>query len=420
MPTAFPPRGPLARRLARAGLLLALVLATATCATPTDSVLPPGEDPPTPFKGSLQLTGPGSLLINQSELFTVTARDEQGQAVEPWPVGFRSSDQSIAIVSANGVVTARGRGTAIISATRDSASTSVTVEVDAQLELNPSSASEWATVVTPTVGDSIQLEAQLVDVNGERIGVLAATGWVSSDPAIASVSQEGLVITHQSYQDVTITASTPEGPVSFTFYAEQVQPPTVVRLAHGAQGVGPITFKIHRHPDVILNFGESADAALTSSGIYAKVEGIPAADLERHTFASSYLLGGILSLYAVHGPLYGGLVAGWRDPGEIPPGTGMVRLVQGGSMPVMYLRDPGGSTAGTPSHCYFDPGMISNYFPRASGDFDLLSQTKVGFRPDPNQSFVRLPANLPDGAAITLVLSGATTSTTSYVAFVDQ
>ena len=133
MLSAFPLRAVSARWLSRYGLILALALATSTCAAPTDAPDPPEENPPAPFEGSLDLNGPTTLQVNQAELFTVTARDADGKTVSPWPVGFKSSDQSVAVVSASGVVTARSRGTAIISAARGSAADSVTVDVEARL-----------------------------------------------------------------------------------------------------------------------------------------------------------------------------------------------------------------------------------------------------------------------------------------------
>lgn len=419
MLSAFPLRAAFARRLSPLGFILAMALATSTCATPTDAPDPPEENPPAQFEGSLDLSGPGTLQINQSELYTVTARDTDGKAVSPWPVGFRSSDQSVAVVSASGVVTARSRGTAIISATRGSASDSVTVDVEARLALNPSAGWEWATSITPTVGESIQLEAQYVDVDGKTIGPAAASAWSTSDPAVATVTPDGLVTTHMAYHFVTITASTPDGAVSRTLLAEDVQPPRLVRIANGAMDVGPVTFKIHGQPDITLDLGETVDVMVTSSGIYATVEGIPAAELERHTISADLTWGPTLSLYAVHSSRFGGLVGGWSTTDPIPPGMSQVRLVQGGSLPVVYLRDPGGTTAGAPNHCYFDPGEISQYFTRTSGDFDLLMQTKVGLRPDPGMAYVRMPSSVPDGQSLTIVVTGNTTSTSSYIAFMD-
>lgn len=424
MLSAFPLRAASARRLFRLGLVLAVVLATSTCATPTDAPdppggNPPGENPPAPFEGSLDLSGPASLLVNQSELFTVTAKDAQGQTVSPWPVGFRSSDQSVALVSANGVVTARGRGTATITATRDSAADSITVQVHARLALNPVAGWEWASHIPPTVGDEIQLEPQYVDVNGKLLGAATASGWSSSDPGVASVTQDGLVTTHSAFQEVTITASTPEGAVSRTFVAEEVQPPRLVRLVHGAVDLGPLTFRVHGQPDITLNLGEVSDVMLTANQIFVQVDGMPAAELERHSFAGFVTPQLKFSVFAVHGPKFGGLVVGWSPPNPVQPGMSMIRVIQGGSIPVVYFREPGVGTAGLAEHCYFDPGEITSYYPRSSGDFDILMQAKVGMVRDPAQPYARMPSAAPDGQAMTIVLSGNTTGTSGYISFID-
>jgi hypothetical protein len=47
-------------------------------------------------------------------------------------------------------------------------------------------------------------------------------------------------------------------------------------------------------------------------------------------------------------------------------------------------------------------------------------QRKVGFTVDTTLAFARLPATVAAGHAVTLVLTGNTTSDASYIAFSDQ
>jgi hypothetical protein len=74
-----------ARRLFLLALTLATVATSITCSSPTDAPAPPGnsEPPPPPppppppslWDGSLQLGGPDTLIVHQSELLTLTAND---------------------------------------------------------------------------------------------------------------------------------------------------------------------------------------------------------------------------------------------------------------------------------------------------------------------------------------------------------
>src|SRR6185437_763441 len=70
-----------------------------------------------------------SMSVGQTLTITATAADAQGNAITGRPFTWHSSNSSVASVSPTGVVAAKKRGTATITATLDgkSASTAITV-----------------------------------------------------------------------------------------------------------------------------------------------------------------------------------------------------------------------------------------------------------------------------------------------------
>jgi len=107
------------------------------------------------------------------------------------PVTWSTSDPTVATVDANGVLTGKGPGLAIITATGGGASGSAPIHVTtATLDVQPS-------VREVLSGDATQLSA------GNAIGPVT---WETSDAAIATVSSTGLVTARQPGTAV-ITAS---------------------------------------------------------------------------------------------------------------------------------------------------------------------------------------------------------------------
>ena len=66
----------------------------------------------------------------------------------------------------------------------------------------------------------------------------------------------------------------------------------------------------------------------------------------------------------------------WPPAASIPTDSGLVRLVQSSPAMVVYLRERGAPSSGLPELCYFDPGVVSDYFVRPAGDFDVIGQAK--------------------------------------------
>ena len=130
--------------------------------------------------------------IGESAQLQVTALDANGTPISA-EVNFSSSDPAVVSVNAEGLVTARANGTAIVTVTSDSMSASATVTVDQQVASVSLAPVDTSTL--GTVGATVQLEAVARDANGHA--VIVEFVWVSSDPSVAEVDRTGLVTAHE-------------------------------------------------------------------------------------------------------------------------------------------------------------------------------------------------------------------------------
>ena len=129
------------------------------------------------------------------------AQDANGHTVSV-EFDWASSDPAIAAVDANGLVTAQANGTTTVTATAGALSGSIAVNVDQQVtgvSVAPPDADTFN-----AIGAAVQLRATAHDANGHNVAV--EFDWDSSDPAIATVDENGLV-TARANGTVTVTAT---------------------------------------------------------------------------------------------------------------------------------------------------------------------------------------------------------------------
>ena len=93
--------------------------------------------------------------LDETRQLLATARDANGHAMSA-DIRWRSSDDSIAIVDAGGLVTAKGHGTATVTATSGAFSTSFTVTVS----LYPAIVLTPESTLLQAFGDTVRLQAQ--------------------------------------------------------------------------------------------------------------------------------------------------------------------------------------------------------------------------------------------------------------------
>lgn len=169
--------------VATRALVTALLLAVVSCDTssPTQALPPVAAVQLTPAQRTL---APGETVQ-----LGATPLAADGAPLGGRPVAWRSGDESIVTVSAQGLVTAVGAGTAHVIATvegREGRSTiTVTAAPVARVTLD-------VDVVTLVIGDTRQLVATPRDAQGQPLGNRAVV-WAADDVAIATVSTTGLV-----------------------------------------------------------------------------------------------------------------------------------------------------------------------------------------------------------------------------------
>lgn len=119
-------------------------------------------------------------------------------------ITWTSSDESVATVDENGVVTAVANGTATITATTADGSFTATCEVTVTTDVEGISISKTSTTIE--AGKTETLTVTFNPATASNKGVT----WTSSDESIATVDQNG-VVTAKAKGTVTITAKSADG-----------------------------------------------------------------------------------------------------------------------------------------------------------------------------------------------------------------
>lgn len=156
-----------------------------------DDEAAPTEPPEPPVATTVNISPASVALSSFGETLQLTAAvaDQNGQAMAGAPVSWTTSDNSVATVSAGGLVTAARNGTATVTATSGSAAGTASVTVAqraARVDVSPVS------VEISSFGDSVQLTAAPFDANDNAVEDATIT-WSSEDAAVATVDDSGLV-----------------------------------------------------------------------------------------------------------------------------------------------------------------------------------------------------------------------------------
>ncbi len=133
---------------------------------------------------------------------TAMVSDEGGHPIPMPAVTWVSDDTTVASVDPTGLVTATGEGAATIEATVGTAIGATQVAV----QQAPDSMEVTSPGSALAIGDSMQFTATVFDRNGHPVGGLTVA-WSSSDPAVATVDEAGLV-TGIAEGSVDISAAT--------------------------------------------------------------------------------------------------------------------------------------------------------------------------------------------------------------------
>ncbi|HEV8364084.1 MAG TPA: Ig-like domain-containing protein, partial [Gemmatimonadaceae bacterium] len=141
---------------------------------------------------SLVRVTPGSATIAVTGSITLQAEalDASGAPVLGRPIAWASSNETVAVVSATGVVAGIATGSVTISATIDNRTGTASITVAPQPVASVTITPEADTVV---VGRRVTFRAIPVDANNLPL-IGRTVEWTSSDPTIAAVSSAGEVL----------------------------------------------------------------------------------------------------------------------------------------------------------------------------------------------------------------------------------
>ena len=129
------------------------------------------------------------MSIGQTTQLTVTVRDGNGQPVADAAVTWQSSDETVATVSAQGLVTAVKYGTATVTARSGDAFSRINVMV---IQSARSISIEPREATMAYIGETVQLTVTVLDQSGQPVED-AMVSWESSDESVATVDARGLV-----------------------------------------------------------------------------------------------------------------------------------------------------------------------------------------------------------------------------------
>ena len=210
--------------------------------------------------------------LGETVQLTASVSDQNGQALAGTSVSWSSSGTAVATVSASGLVSAVGNGTATITATAGEASGTAAITVGQAVS---------AVAVSPAadtllVGDTLRLSAEATDANGHAVEE-AEFAWESGDAAIAAVDATGLVTAVGAGEaEITATSSGVTGRAALSVVAPApttvaVTPDTVAltALGHSAQFAAEVrdqSGRVMTDAAVSWTSGDTAVAVVDSTG----------------------------------------------------------------------------------------------------------------------------------------------------------
>lgn len=182
-------RAPRSRRPIILGLAAVLCLIV-NCGDEAPTVVVPPQPPRlTATSVTLEPSSVTLHALSDTVRLTATVLNQNGEPMAGVPIGFTSTDGSVVRVDAQGLVTAMGNGSAVVTAASGAATgvTSVTVEqMVGQVRVSPDSTTLIA------IGDTVRLRAEALDTRGRAVPGTHVFEWSSSDSA-ATVDKGGLV-----------------------------------------------------------------------------------------------------------------------------------------------------------------------------------------------------------------------------------
>lgn len=185
------------RRASASFVMLALITACGGGGGDGSPPTGPSNPDPDPQPSSISVTPDSETVdaLEDSVSFSATIRDQNGNVLSDVTVSWSSTRTSVATVNASGEAVARANGQTEIVAEAEGLSDRADLEVDqAASEVSVSPATD-----TLQKGEQIDLDATATDANGHEVEGDDFV-WSSSDTAVATVDETGLVEARASGQ----------------------------------------------------------------------------------------------------------------------------------------------------------------------------------------------------------------------------
>lgn len=186
-------------------LKAALIYTAACSSSPVDPSPIPGPGPGQAPVAAIVLSAQ-QLTLQPGQTIQVTAmpRDAEGRPLADRQVTWTSSNEAAVVITNGNRITTVAAGTAQVRATAEGKSATVTITV---VEVAPAVAELRTpdTELLVTLGTATFLDVVPVNAAGQQVPNVGIS-WVSTTPAVASITPGGAVMTHRPGV-TTITAS---------------------------------------------------------------------------------------------------------------------------------------------------------------------------------------------------------------------
>ncbi len=242
---------------------------------------------------SVTLEAPRTAIrVGEQIPITAVVRDAAGNVLTGRSISWSTGNSSVATVTQQGVVTAAGPGSAVITATVENRSGTITFTVTQRPVVSVAVSPQQ---VTLNVGGTEELTATARD-SADQVLTGRTTTWTSSNAAIAEVSSNGVVAAKEpGSATITATVEGVEGTAAVTVVQaavasvtvnpagqtiavdEKIEFSAVVRDAGGSTLTGRTVTWSSSAPDVASISSSSGEATGVSEGtttITASVEGV--------------------------------------------------------------------------------------------------------------------------------------------------
>ena len=161
-----------------------------SCGKDSSTKPPAPETPAAPTRITITPASNEFTALGQTVQLSAAVFDSNNQRITDATVSWSSSNPAVAIVSAQGVVTAEKNGTARITASFGSISANADIVVS-QVAVRITITTP-ATVLITAIGQTLELDAVVHDLNNQIVED-AEVSWNSDDPDVVTVDSQGVI-----------------------------------------------------------------------------------------------------------------------------------------------------------------------------------------------------------------------------------